>query len=359
MVQLTMQIILKLYCFILLLLAFGIKPVLAQSITVANDGTGTVIGNSNNPNQYDIGGGTQEGKNLFHSFEQFGLGQGQVANFLSDSVTENILGRVISGDASVIDGLLQVSGGQSNLYLMNPAGILLGPNTQLNLPADFTATTANGIQLGDGWFNALGTNDYAQLVKPPSGFAFTNTNPGAVVNAGNLAASADVTLLGGAVVNTGTVETDGGNITIASVPGENLVTFTPEGSLLSLALPVETQGEINAVSQSLKATDIPSLLSGGDISQQDLGILVEDGVVKIASTNTTIPTSASTTIVSGTVDATNETATGTGGAIDILGDRVGLVDATVTASGTTGGGTIRIGGLSRTRPSLQCRAYLH
>ena len=342
MVQLTMQIILKLYCFILLLLAFGVKPVLAQAITTANDGTGTVIDNSNNPNQYDIGGGTQAGKNLFHSFEQFGLGQGQVANFLSDSVTENILGRVISGDASVIDGLLQVSGGQSNLYLMNPAGILFGPNTQLNLPADFTATTANGIQLGDGWFNAMGTNDYAQLVNPPSGFAFTNSNPGAVINAGNLVTSADVTLLGGSVVNTGTVETDGGNITIASVPGENLVTITPEGSLLSLALPVETRGQLSG--ESFTATDIPSLLSGGDISQQDLGIVVVDGVVKIASTNTTIPTSAGTTIVSGTVDVTNETATGTGGAVDILGDRVGLVDATVTASGTNGGGTVRIGG---------------
>uniref|UniRef100_A0ACD5GZT2 Filamentous hemagglutinin N-terminal domain-containing protein n=1 Tax=Desertifilum tharense IPPAS B-1220 TaxID=1781255 RepID=A0ACD5GZT2_9CYAN len=67
------------------------------------------------------------GTNLFHSFEQFGLSEGQIANFLSSPQIQNILGRVIGGDASIINGLIQVSGGNSNLFLINPAGILFGP----------------------------------------------------------------------------------------------------------------------------------------------------------------------------------------------------------------------------------------
>jgi filamentous hemagglutinin family protein len=50
------------------------------------------------------------------------LTQGQTANFLSNPAIQNILGRVMGGEASVINGLIQVTGGNFNLYLMNPTG---------------------------------------------------------------------------------------------------------------------------------------------------------------------------------------------------------------------------------------------
>jgi hypothetical protein len=40
----------------------------------------------------------------------------------------------VGGDASYINGLIQVIGGNSNLFLMNPAGIVFGSNAQLNVP---------------------------------------------------------------------------------------------------------------------------------------------------------------------------------------------------------------------------------
>ena len=125
-------------------------PVTAQSITAAQDGTNTVI--LPNGQRFDITGGTQTGANLFHSFQQFGLSQGQIANFLSQPNIQNILGRVVGGDPSVINGLIQLTGGNSNLYIMNPAGVIFGSNASLNVPASFTATTANGIQVGNSWF---------------------------------------------------------------------------------------------------------------------------------------------------------------------------------------------------------------
>jgi large exoprotein involved in heme utilization and adhesion len=67
---------------------------------------------------------------------------------------------VVGGNPSLINGLIQVTGGTPNLYLMNPAGIVFGENAQLNVPADFIATTATGIGFGDNlWFNAFGDNN--------------------------------------------------------------------------------------------------------------------------------------------------------------------------------------------------------
>jgi len=196
----------------------SLSPAVAQNITTAPDGTGTIV--NINGQTYNITGGSLsgDGANLFHSFSQFGLNANQIANFLSNPSIQNILGRVTGGNASIINGLIQVSGGNSNLYLINPAGIVFGNNASLNVPASFTATTATGVGFGNNWFNASGTNDYATLIGTPSSFIFNVTQPGSIVNAGNLAVGTgqELNLLGGTVVNTGTLTAPSGNINIAA-----------------------------------------------------------------------------------------------------------------------------------------------
>ncbi|MGB7060500.1 MAG: hypothetical protein WBD58_22555, partial [Geitlerinemataceae cyanobacterium] len=63
------------------------STVFAQSIVPANDGTGTQV--TPTGNRIDITGGQQsnDGRNLFHSFEQFGLKTGETANFHSSPQT--------------------------------------------------------------------------------------------------------------------------------------------------------------------------------------------------------------------------------------------------------------------------------
>src|SRR4028118_2331431 len=154
-------------------------PVLAQPITPAADGTGTLV--TPDGNRFDIHGGTlsKDGENLFQSFQEFGLSNEQTANFLSNPSIRNILGRVVGGNPSIINGLIQVTGGNSNLFLMNPAGMVFGPNASLNVPAAFTATTATGIGFGNNhWFNAFGENDYQNLIATPSQFAFDISHTG-------------------------------------------------------------------------------------------------------------------------------------------------------------------------------------
>lgn len=67
-----------------LTLAISQKPLFAQLIAPAIDGTGTVV--RRNSDRFNISGGSVsgDGANLFHSFQQFGLNAGQIANFQSN-----------------------------------------------------------------------------------------------------------------------------------------------------------------------------------------------------------------------------------------------------------------------------------
>jgi filamentous hemagglutinin family protein len=319
-------------------------PAQAQSITPAAEGTGTSV--TQDGNQFNIWGNalSRDGANLFHSFEKFGLNSGEIANFLSNPNIHNILGRVVGGNPSLINGLIQVTGGNSNLFLMNPAGIVFGPNASLNVPASFTATTATGIGFGgNNWFNAIGNNDYQNLIGTPSQFAFDQPNPGSIINAGNLAVpqGQNLTLLGGNVISTGQLSAPGGNITIAAVPGKNLVRISQPGHLLSLEIEPKTAG---GQMLPISPRDLPTLLTGV-AGRVETGLSVTSaGTVQLTNSGTTIPSQTATAIASGTLNVSNSGAGQTGGTVNVIGDRVGLIGANINASGSNGGGTVRIGG---------------
>ncbi len=327
------------------------KLAVAQPITpeLGSNGTGTVV--TPQGNRFDINGGTQSSTNLFHSFEQFGLSEGQIANFLSNPEIRNILGRVVGGDPSIINGLIQVTGGNSNLFLMNPAGIVFGRGASLNVPASFTATTATGIGFaGNNWFNAFGKNNYQNLIGTPRIFAFDNAQPGSIVNGGNLAVGEEqnLTLLGGNVINTGQLTAPSGTITLAAVPGENLVRISQPGHLLSLevSVPRDNQGQ----QLPMSPVDLPTLLTG-TAGSVETGLSVSPTrEVQLTGSGITIPTQGGSAIASGSLDVSAVGAQrlapspNIGGEVNVLGDKVGLFGTNINASGTNGGGTVRIGG---------------
>lgn len=326
-------------------LATTTTPARSQSIVPAADGTATLV--TPNGQQYNISGGSlsNDGANLFHSFQEFGLSQGEIANFLANPQLQNILGRVTGGNASIIDGVLQISGGNPNLYLMNPSGIIFGPNASLNLPASFTATTADRIGFANGWFNATGPSSYGDLVGTPNQFAFTAAQPGSIVNAGDLAVSPgqSLTLLGGTVVNTGSLSAPEGQITIAAIPGESLVRVSQPGMALNLEIdPLQSQPTATPHTPSPTPLSLPALLTEANFGNA-AGVAVDtDGTVHLTGSGIALPTTAGTTVVSGSLNAAS--ATGMGGEINVLGQQVALFDATLNASGETGGGTVLVGG---------------
>jgi filamentous hemagglutinin family protein len=263
------------------------EGLLAQSIIAAPDGTGTLVTPSGN--QFNIGGGqfSRDGANLFHSFTRLGLSRDQIANFLSSPRIQNILGRVVGGEASFIDGLLRVSGGSANLYLMNPSGIVFGSNARLNLPGSFTATTANGIGFGSNWFNASGPNDYATLVGMPRALAFTMGQPGGIINAGNLAVAPEqnLSLLGGTIVSTGQLNAPQGQIIVTSVPGTSAVRIRPVGQLLTYEIEPQAAFGNRPASWTLPIESLPTLLTGRS-SEPNLQVSSGDVAVRQLSSKT-------------------------------------------------------------------------
>ncbi|MEQ8465757.1 CHAT domain-containing protein [Coleofasciculus sp. E1-EBD-02] len=331
---------------------------LAQSIIPASDGTGTIIDQQGNIHNINGGSLSSDETNLFHSFQEFGLDAGETANFLANPHLNTIFGRVMGGNPSLINGLIQVTGGNANLYLMNPAGIVFGQNAQLNVPADFMVTTATGIGFGENlWFNAFGTNEYQQLVGNPQQFIFDVSQPGSIVNAGNLAISQgqNLTLLGGTVINTGELTAPGGRITIAAVPGSHRVKISQPGQLLSL----EVEPLVNSSGEVIPFTplDLAELLTGTE-ENLETGVEVDSAeTVKLTDSELILPNEPEVTIISGTIDVSQIGNAGTpvgahvyapspatGGEINVIGKTVGLISANIDASGTNNGGTIRIGG---------------
>jgi filamentous hemagglutinin family protein len=117
-----------------------------------------------------IDGGAIRGANLLHSFQEFNIDQGRGAYFTNPAGIENILTRVTGGNASEILGRLGVLG-NANLFMINPNGIIFGPNARLDIRGSFVATTANAIRLSNG--DIFSVNSVESL---PTGLLNVNPN---------------------------------------------------------------------------------------------------------------------------------------------------------------------------------------
>ncbi|MGA7934197.1 MAG: filamentous hemagglutinin N-terminal domain-containing protein, partial [Kovacikia sp.] len=164
-----------------------------------------------------IEGGAQRGVNLFQSFLEFNVGNGQRVYFANPAGVQTILSRVTGNNPSQILGTLGVNG-TANLFLLNPRGILFGPNARLDIAGSFVASTADRLVFENGLqFSATDPQAPPLLtITLNPGFQYGTAYRGDISNTGNLAVGAGQTLslAGQTVTNRGSLTAPGGRVQV-------------------------------------------------------------------------------------------------------------------------------------------------
>jgi filamentous hemagglutinin family protein len=185
---------------------------------------------------YNITGGTRPGNgpNLFHSFDHFSVGTGDIASFNGPSGITNILSRVTGGVPSDIYGTLRSTIDGANLFLLNPSGVMFGSNAKLEVSGSFHVSTADFIRFADDTkFFANLAKDRMLTVAPPAAFGFLGENLTGITIQGSAlqvptgqtlsVVGGDMTVVGGSLL------APSGRIHLASVASAGEVVFnTPE-----------------------------------------------------------------------------------------------------------------------------------
>jgi filamentous hemagglutinin family protein len=223
-----------------------LRSAIAQSVIVPDDTLGAersiVQLRTDGTLQYDvITGGATRGTGLFHSFSQFNVGDRLSARFSVSPAIQNIFARVTGGDVSRIDGFLgtgidngtMLGASPASLFLLNPNGVIFGPNAKLDLAGSFLATTASGFKFAGGAeFGAVNPQAAPLLtVSVPIGLQF-GAKVGAIeVNGARLIPATDaksLSLIGGEVkILNSTLATISGQLDVGAVGANESVGLVP------------------------------------------------------------------------------------------------------------------------------------
>ncbi|BDA71806.1 hypothetical protein CAL7716_059720 [Calothrix sp. PCC 7716] len=225
-----------------------------------------------------INGGALRGSNLFHSFSEFNIKDGQGVYFANPSGVVNILTRVTGSNASNILGTLGVDGA-ANLFLINPNGILFGQNARLDIGGSFVGTTANGVQFGNqGNFSATNPEAPGLLTVNPSALFFNQINPNATIQSNSIAPSG-INPLGNARAN-GLRVPDGKSLLLVggdvNIDGDNLPNLS---GLLAFGGRVELGGLSAPGTVGLETNDniwslvFPETVERGSVSLSNKAII--------------------------------------------------------------------------------------
>jgi filamentous hemagglutinin family protein len=374
-----------------------------------------------------ISGGAIRGANLFHSFREFNVAAGRGAYFYGPNAEiQNIIARVTGSNRSEILGFIGTysSNGSSNpnLFLINPNGIIFGPNATLGVDGSFVASTASSLNFADGTqFSATAHPTTPLLtVSVPIGLQFGETAGGMLVQGSGLAVlpgrtlalvSADLTVEGGDLAALKTnLEAPEGRIELGSVAGPGLVSLNSidkgwalgyEGVQNFKDIQVSGQAAVNASGEGggdiqvqgrrISVRDASTIFAdtlgsqkGGGISIQALELIVQEGAEVSAGTGTgstgpggTLAVTASDSVeLSGTGTISTRTVpsglfartagTGAGGNLTITTRQLIVQNGANVSTSTSGkgrGGTLTVTAsdsveLSGTSPDNQSRSGL-
>ena len=295
----------------------------------------------------------QSSQRAIINWQNFDIGSQAQVNFLQPNTSAVALNRVSGPTASRIEGQLSANG---QVFLVNPNGVLFGAGARVNVGALAVST----LNIRDEDF--LGGN-----------YLFTGSG-GSITNQGQISAAPGgyLAFISPTITNSGTLSAPQG--TVAMGAGERVRLNFAGDRLVGLDVSADTIDTLITNSQAIRAEGGAILLTAAgaeavtrsainNTGVLEAGSLTRDGgriVLKAAgditlgATSTvavdgqkggeiTLQAQSGTLLADGRIAARG--AAGTGGTVRLLGHQVGLVNAAqVDASGTTGGGTVLVGG---------------
>ncbi len=274
----------------------------------------------------------------------FSIDRDEVTRFIQQTASSAVLNRVTGADPSAILGRLLSNG---RVFLVNPHGIVFGEGAVV----DTAGLVASTLDIGDADFRA---GRYRFDAGPEAG---------GIVNRGLIEAGAGgVFLLAPSIESSGVVRSAGGDLVLAAgrritltsldLDGVRVEVQAPEDEALNLGALIAERGAAGVFAGTLRNAGtveasavevgedgVVRLVAQGDVTLEAGGRVAAEGR---SGGTVHVESEGGTTWVSGEVSARGRAERG--GAIRLLGERVGLAGARVDASGPAGGGEVLVGG---------------
>ncbi len=277
----------------------------------------------------------QTSSSMVVDWQSFNVAADELVKFDQPSAKAATLNRIHDQNPSQILGRVDAQG---QVYLINPNGIVFGEHSTINI-GSLVATTKH---LSDTDF--MDGNIVLQQAE----------GEGSIVNRGtiNAATGGAVVLVGDTVTNEGVIHAKKGSVVLASgksatldFDGDGLLQFKlsganeqtnrdQESAVVNAGLISAQEGEVLLTAKA--ARDVFSNVVNNTGVIEAKGIDMSGGTIRLLGEGGDVRNS-------GNLLASSDN--GTGGKIDLSGDRTAVDSGSlIDASGTKGGGTIRIGG---------------
>jgi len=176
--------------------------------------------------------GTIKGSNLFHSFKKFHLNSNEGALFKSSESIQNIISRITGKDipidqrASFINGKI-LTENPVNIFFLNPFGIFIGPNANLNISGSIYFSTADYISSKNNEECFFASDHYSSVLfsESPAKFGFLKDNNSMIsIDSAKIKNDNNVSVIGGNInISNTDIKVPEGRINIASILSEGYV----------------------------------------------------------------------------------------------------------------------------------------
>ena len=275
----------------------ALTPAANETITIPADRGSTVCNTANTS------------CHVFHSFSKFNINAGQTATFtgpvnIDPGAVKNVFARVTGQSLSNIDGSLRTTAmPNANFFLINPNGVVFGPEAQLDVGGSFVVTTADELRMTDQSVFAIppdSDTDVLLTTAAPSKFGFLTTNAGSPeaveVNGGSLEVGRGhaLTVVAGDVhLQNGTIHTVDGQANIIAVGSASEVDLDPTG--VHPKIDMDSLGQLGEVSLTQESHISSSGSAPGSVVVGASNVRIEKSSIAISTTEDTHTGSGSLT----------------------------------------------------------------